>query len=401
MKDRDYQICKRCVMDTSVSDIIFDDHGICNYCTNFLKHSENILKIELAVQHENLSSLIDSIKKQGAGKAYDCIIGVSGGVDSSWALVEAVKLGLRPLAVHMDNGWNSELAQNNIANLVNKLGVDLYTHVIDWQEYKRLMQAFFDSDVVDVELLYDNAMFAVNYKKAAEYGVKFIMSGMNTTSEGMPMPKNWNWHKFDKKNIVEIGKRFGNVKLKTFPSIGTFDYIKFKFIKNIQWIPFLDFFQYNKIDAMKLLESDYGYKPYPYKHYESIFTRFYQGYILPQKFKIDKRRVHLGSLIISGQMTREDAINDLKKLPYPSEHALEEDKKYFLKKMGWTSKQLEEYLSRPAVSHTYYPSEKQLWDSILISGKDRFLYNTTKNIYKYIRTIIRKLRKHKDFTTIQ
>lgn len=401
MKEIEYKICQRCVMDTSVEDIKFDNKGICNYCSDFLKNSSNVLEINPSEQNLKLKTLIKEVKKSGKGKKYDCVVGVSGGVDSSWALVQAVKHGLRPLAVHMDNGWNSELAQNNIANLVRKLEVDLYTHVIDWTEYKNLMLSFLEADVIDVELLYDNAMFGLNYKQANKYGIKYILSGMNTTSEGMVIPKTWNWHKYDKKNIVQIGKKFKNVKLRTFPAIGTLYYIYSKFLKGIQWVPFPDYFQFNKVDVMKILQSEFDYKPYPYKHYESVFTRFYQGYILPNKFNVDKRRVHLGTLVAAGQMKRNDAIKDLEGIPYPSNRALEDDKKYFLKKMGWTNKDLEEYINRPGKSHSDYPSEKSLFYTILKGGEERPFYYTLKKIYKSIRVLFRKINNYKDFTKLK
>lgn len=355
------QVCKRCVMDNSAVGINFDEEGICGYCSEFLQRSGQILNKNPSLRKKELDFLITKVKANGVGKSYDCIIGVSGGVDSSWVLVQAVKLGLRPLAVHMDNGWNSELAQNNIENLVRGLGVDLYTHVIDWDEYRKLMQAFFDADVIDVELLYDNAMFSVNYEQAAKHGLKYILGGMNQATEGMRIPTNWNWFKFDKRNIRAIGKRFGNVKIKTFPAIGTIDYVLFEFLRGIRWVPFLDFLEFNKSEALESMQKDYGYKPYPFKHYESIFTRFYQGYILPEKFGVDKRRLHLGTLVISGQMTREAAILGLKGIPYQSESALEEDKKYFLKKMGWSTTQLIQYINRPERPHSDYPSEKPFW----------------------------------------
>lgn len=190
---RPYQICSRCVMDTSAIDITFDEDDVCNYCSNFIEKYGHILNKNPDQRRHDLNTFVAQVKKQGKGRQYDCVIGISGGVDSSWALVQAAKLGLRPLAVHMDNGWNSELAQNNIANLVRGLGIDLYTHVINWTEYRSLMQAFFDADVVDVELLYDNAMYAVNYQQAAKHGIKFILAGTNRATEGMPLPENWNW----------------------------------------------------------------------------------------------------------------------------------------------------------------------------------------------------------------
>lgn len=375
MKSKPYQICTRCVMDTSASDISFDERGVCNYCTEFLARSSHVLNKDPIQSKRDLDGLVKKIKTAGKGKPYDCIIGVSGGVDSSWVLVQAVKLGLRPLAVHMDNGWNSELAQNNIANLVRGLGVDLYTHVIDWNEYRKLMQAFFDADVLDVELLYDNAMLAVNYQLAAKYKTKFILSGSNQATEGMKMPTGWNWLKFDKRHIKALGKRGGVAQLETFPTIGTIDFVWFEFVRGIHWLPFLDYGDYNKQLAMDTLQRENGYKPYPYKHYESIFTRFYQGYILPNKFGIDKRKLHLSTLIASGQMNRDAAIKDLSGIPYPSVEALEEDKRYFLKKMGWSQEQFIRYIENPPIHHSEYPSEKPVWDFLIYIYKTfrRFL----------------------------
>jgi hypothetical protein len=226
------------------------------------------------------------------------------------------------------------------------------------------MQAFFDADVVDVELLYDNAMLAVNYQQAAAKGVRYILAGTNQATEGMEMPKNWNWFKFDRANIKALAARFGNARIKTFPAIGSLGFVWYTFVRGIRWTSFLDFIDYNKFDALRALQSDYGYKPYPYKHYESIFTRFYQGYLLPQKFGIDKRRVHLGTLVATGKMSRESALKMLSEIPYPSIAALEDDKKYFMKKMGWTIDQLQAYIARPGKPHDEYGTEKPLWDNM-------------------------------------
>lgn len=360
--NKEYRVCVRCVMDTSAGDIQFDSQGVCNYCKTFLERSKHIIHAGSMDKQRKLDSFVARVKHDGRGKPYDCIVGVSGGVDSSWVLVRAVELGLRPLAVHMDNGWNSELAQNNIANLVQGLGVDLYTHVIDWQEYRALMQAFFDADVIDVELLYDNAMLAVNYQQAAKYGVKWILSGSNQATEGMAMPKGWNWLKYDLRNIRAIAKAHGNVKMRTFPVFSVLRYVWAAHVRQVKWMAVLDMMDFNKNEAMQSLKNRFDYKPYPYKHYESIFTRFYQGYILPRKFGIDKRRLHFSSLIISGQMGREAAIMDLQGIPYPSEKDLKEDLAYFVKKMGWNMAQLDEYIQRPPRCHSEYASEKWLWD---------------------------------------
>ena len=365
VNERPYQQCTRCVMDATVADITFDKHGVCNYCSEFLERSGHIIHENLADKDARLQELVLRVKASGLGNPYDCIVGVSGGVDSSWTLVEVKRLGLRPLAVHMDNGWNSELAQNNIANLVNKLGVDLYTHVIDWNEYRELMQAFFDADVIDVELLYDNAMLAVNYQQAAKYGLKNILAGTNQATEGMRIPKGWNWFKYDKRNIEALARRHGMKGIDTFPAFGTADFIWSHFVKSVRWISFLDYLPFNKSDALEELEKYYGYKRYPFKHYESVFTRFYQGYILPRKFGVDKRKLHLGTLIASGQMSRDEALKGLEGIPYPSEADMQADLAYFLKKMKWTPQQLADYIARPGVPHDHYPSERLLFDSLL------------------------------------
>jgi N-acetyl sugar amidotransferase len=352
-------------MDTTAAGISFGPDGTCNYCTGFLATLRTYQKPSPAEQEAHLAEFVAKVKRDGVGKEYDCIVGLSGGADSAYTLYTARKLGLRSLAVHMDNGWDSELAANNIANLVRHLGVDLHTHVIDWEEYRTLMQAFFDADVIDVELLYDNAMAAVNNQQAARYGIRWILAGTNTATEGMPMPANWNWFKFDKKNIASIARRFAGVSLDTFPSIGTFDFARFRLINRVGWVSFLDYLNYEKSSCVQTLVSELGYRPYPYKHYESVFTRFYQGYILPTKFNVDKRKLHLSTLICSGQLTRADALEDLRHIPYPSEAEMQADRQYFLKKMGWTADQLEAYLGRPEVSHMRYGSEKALWDRLL------------------------------------
>ena len=363
MPQRPYQVCTRCVMDTSAREIAFDEKGICNFCSEFLEKSSHVLFMDEAERGRRREAYIARVKADGRGKKYDCIIGLSGGVDSSWALYLAVKLGLRPLAVHMDNGWDTELAQNNINNLVQKLGVDLHTHVIDWDEYRELMQAFFKADVIDIELLYDNAMLAVNYRQARKWGVRHILAGTNTATEGMAMPREWNWLKFDARNIRALWKRLGNgSRIKTFPAIGVAGFIYCEFLQGIKWENFLDYFIYNKADSLLVLVDEIGYKPYPYKHYESVFTRFYQGYILPRKFGVDKRRLHLGTLVASGQMTREEALTLLDQIPYPSEKDQESDIHYFLKKMGWSRGDLEAYLARPEKPHAIYGSEKALYD---------------------------------------
>ena len=352
------QNCTVCVMDTTANDISFDSNGQCNYCKNFQKKLN-----DLNQKRQNLVSFVEKIKIGGRNKNYDCIIGLSGGVDSCYALHKAIEIGLKPLVVHMDNGWNSELAQSNIENLVKKLNVDLFTYVIDWSEYKNMMESFFSADVIDIELLMDNAMLGINYQQASKNNIKYILAGTNTTSEGMAMPSNMNWFKYDKKNIINIIKIFGDNKINTYPIIGTLDLIKNILLKKIRWISFLDYFDYNKFEAIEVLKNKYQFKPYPYKHYESVFTRFYQGYILPTKFGVDKRKLHYSTLIISKQMDRESALKELhSKHAYPSDEMMENDKEYFLKKMNWSKEKLNNYLKRPEKSHLSYLSEKKFYD---------------------------------------
>ena len=371
----EYQICSRCIMSSKINDISFNEKGHCNYCEEFI--SELRKKTLSSSKHEvKKNSFMSKVKKNGENKSYDCIVGVSGGVDSSFALVKAVENGLRPLAVHMDNGWNSELAQSNIENLVRILEVDLFTYVIDWEEYRKLMQSFFDANVIDVELLYDNAMMTINYQQAAKHKIKYILSGSNLSTEGMRMPKEMNWFKYDKRNIKSIAKKFGGIKINTFPSIGTLDYIWYEFVKRIHWIHFLDYFNYKKDNALEILVKKYSYKSYPYKHYESVFTRFYQGYLLPKKFNIDKRILHLSTLIISNQMKRDEALNQIQQSPYPLEDQLDQDKNFFLKKMDWNEEQLKKYITEPEKSHSMYKTERPFYYFLvsiykIIFGKEK------------------------------
>jgi N-acetyl sugar amidotransferase len=360
----EYKICKRCLMDTSAEEIYFDEQGNCQFCNDFLKRLDNLSFFKTVENSKDLTVLIEKVKRNGLNKPYDCIVGLSGGLDSSWVLVQAVKAGLRPLAVHMDNGWNSELAQNNIECLVKKLDVDLFTYVIDWEEYRDLQEAFFDADVVDIELLYDNALAAINFKLARKYSLKYILSGSNTATEGVEMPREWAaQNKYDFQNIINIWKKFGKgYKLKSFPGYNFEQHLIDYYVKKIRWVPFLNYFNYNKKEAILILSNEYGFVPYPYKHYESVFTRFYQGYILPNKFGYDKRRNHLSALILTNQITRDEAFLILCESPYGLKSDENTDKDYFLKKFSWTIDKLEEYIKRPGIKHHIYGGENYKWD---------------------------------------
>lgn len=351
-------------MDTTAADIHFDERGVCNYCQDFEARLEAARQTG-AERQARRDAFIASIKAGGQGKEYDCVVGVSGGVDSSYALLLAVKHGLRPLAVHLDNGWNTELATHNIANLVNHLKVDLYTHVIDWEENRDLQRSFFAAHVVDIEMLMDNAMVALNYQQAARRGVKWILAGTNMATEGMAMPPGWNHFKFDARNIRRIQARFGTRPIKTHPLLSSFDYVWYEYVRRIKWISFLDYFQYDKFEALEALKKECGYRPYPYKHYESVFTRFYQAHILPRKFGYDKRRGHLAALIVSGQMTRDAALNMLEGPPYPDPDQEEQDRAFVMKKLGFTEETLAAYIKAPGIPHDRYGSEWPLYRTLL------------------------------------
>lgn len=351
--------CRTCLMDSTAQNFELSETGSCNFCDEFFQNYGSRLAQKDATSDLKLTKFLEQVKRRGQNQEYDCVIGLSGGADSCFALVKAVELGLRPLVVHMDNGWNSELAQNNIQNLVEKLNVDMVTHVIDWDEYRSMMEAFFVANVIDIELLYDNFMFSANYRTANKFGLKYIITGSNFQTEGIRMPDGWNWYKFDSLNIKSICKHSGVKNISSIQPVSTMDVAYFSIIKNIKWVPFLDYFDYEKENAISMLERDFSFKRYPYKHYESIFTRFYQGYLLPKKFGVDKRKLHLSNLVLTKQISRDTALKNIQESPYPSAEELENDKNYFLKKMGWTPKQLEDYLTDVVAQHDDFPNEKK------------------------------------------
>lgn len=356
-------------MDDSASDFIAKTGG-CNYCDDFFFASRDPKRVVGSKEKESkLSEMVSLTQKLGHNKPYDCIVGVSGGADSSWTLVKVIELGLRPLAVHMDNGWNSDLSVSNIHQLVSKLKVDLHTEVLDWEEYRNLMKAFFAADVVDIELLYDNAMYSACIRQARKYGLKVVLSGNNHATEGFRIPPGWNWNdKHDGGNIRSIARWYG-ARIKSFPVYSNWDFVWDYFVRKIKWVSFLDYLDYDKKAAMQELSENFGCRPYPYKHYENVFTRFYQGYLLPEKFHIDKRRSHLSALVCSGKMDREAAEKDLLENPYPSLEEREQDRMFFLKKMGWEGVELENYLRRPERSHDEWFTETRFFGPL----KEAFL----------------------------
>ena len=361
MKNRlPYQICTKTVMDTvGDSDIKFDEDGVCNYYHEF-REKLKVRVPEATIAEEQLKSMVSAIKKGGKGKQYDCIIGISGGVDSTYTAWLVKELGLRPLAIHLDNGWNSELAVKNIENILNKLDIDLYTEVLDWEMFKDLQLSFLKASTPDGEIPTDHAILTILYRMAAKFGIKYIISGMNFRNEGM-LPPSWARGYLDWKYISSVQKKFGTQSLANFPHMSVFDFLKFNLIKKIRSISFINYIPFDKDKAMKVIKKELDWKYYGGKHYESIYTRFYQGYILPKKFNIDKRKAHLTCLIASTvEVTREEALTTLK-LPPCDEQMIRDDKEYVLKKFGLSEEDFENMMNTTPKTILDYPNH-HVWE---------------------------------------
>ncbi len=338
-------------MDTSDPDITFDGNGVCNHCHAY---DEAVQKCAVSGEAGRLKvqEIVAAIRNEGRGKRYDCVIGVSGGVDSTYVAYVVKNLGLRPLAVHLDNGWNSELAVKNIENVLQKLNIDLHTHVIDWEEFRSLQVAFLRASTPDSEIPSDHAIVSLLYKMASKLNIPTIITGYNSRTESH-LPRSWSYGHFDWKYIRSVNMAYGKRTLRTFPHMNIVKYLILR--TRHRMINILDYLDYSKQDAMKLLENELNWKYYGGKHYESIYTRFYQGYILPGKFGFDKRRCHLSSLICSGEVSRHMALRELEQMTYPLEMQ-QEDRNYVIKKLGLTDKVFEELMSAPRKTFGDYPS---------------------------------------------
>lgn len=346
-----YRICNKCVMDTTDPDITFNEVGVCNHCTHYEKQMDQLPKGKEA--QDILNNLIEQIKKDGQSNEYDCIIGLSGGVDSTYvAYLVKEKFGLRPLAVHLDNGWNSELSVINMENIVKKLDIDLYTHVIDWEEFKDIQLSFLKSSTPDSEVPSDHAIFSVLRQVAKKHKIKHVINGINIKTESHHA-LSWSQGHSDFGYIKGIQKKFGSKKIKTFPHGNRLTI--FEDIFSRKWVNILNFIDYDKDEAKRLITEKLNWKDYGGKHYESIYTKFFQGYILPQKFGYDKRKMHLSSLICAGVVTREDALDELEQPPYPVQEQLD-DREYLIKKFKITLELFEEIMNRPVKSYYDYPS---------------------------------------------
>lgn len=354
------EVCKRCVMDTTDPEIVFDENGICNHCTNaILNLSKPPYSLSKQEKQIALEKLIEEIKNNGKNKKYDCVVGISGGVDSSYVAYKVKELGLRPIAVHLDNGWDSELSVQNIENICKKLDIDLFTYVIDWEEFKDLQLSFLKASTPDSEIPTDHAIVAILYKIAAKYGIKYIMAGYNFSTESV-MPKAWSYGHHDWKYIKSLQKIFGGKKLKSFPHISLLQMLYYNNIANIHRVPILNYLDYNKGEAVEIIKDKIGWRAYEYKHYESNYTKFYQAYVLPEKFNFDKRKAHFSSLIVSGQMTREKAIEELKKDIYPFEQK-REDRNYVINKFGITEEEFDKIMNDKPKKYQDYPSYENSW----------------------------------------
>ncbi|MEO7087831.1 MAG: N-acetyl sugar amidotransferase, partial [Bacteroidia bacterium] len=339
-------------------DLILDTKGICNHCHAFDIAYSKLPKGE--ERDKELLRIMQRIKAERKNKKYDCLLGVSGGVDSSYLAYLCKKLDLHPLIIHFDNGWNSELAVQNIESLLNKLEYDLQTYVINWEEFKDIQLAYFKAGVVDLEFPTDHAILSSMFNIAKKNKIKYILSGHNIVTEGVYMPKSWVHRKLDFINFKDIHTKFGTLKRKTFPSISFFKNLFIRFLSKYEFVPLLNYTDYNKAAVKNILINELGWRDYGGKHYESIFTRFYQGYILPQKFHIDKRQFHYSCLIQSGQITREDALKEMS-LPIYDASVLKTDKEYVLKKLNFSEESFQEYMCAPIHKHSDYKTDQDYW----------------------------------------
>lgn len=356
------KICTNCVMDSTDSNIVFDDHGVCDHCNTFKNQIEPFWHTDER-GHKQLEQLVYKIKKEGNGKDFDCMMGMSGGIDSSFLLYKMVtEFGLRPLVFHVDAGWNSQIAVNNIERLVDGLGLDLYTEVINWEEMKDLQLAFFKSGVPHIDVPQDHAFFATMYKFASKYKIKTILTGGNYSTECVRNPLEWMYYQSDSIQLKDIYKKHGTGKLSDYPVTNILWHkIWLPYFKGIKLYRPLDFIPYDKDEAMQTLVDKFGYQKYPQKHFESRFTRFYEGFWLPERFNYDTRKVQYSSLILTGQMTREEALDKLK-TPVYTEDQIKEDFEFVSNKLGIKTEELWGYFNAPKMTFKDYKSQQSIYN---------------------------------------
>ena len=355
-------ICKRCVMDSSDKAIYFNADGICDHCLTFDREIMPVWNNGVG-RDEELKLIVDGIKKNGAGEDFDCILGMSGGIDSSYLLYLAKeKLGLRPLVFHVDAGWNSQIAVNNIERLVDGLNLDLFTEVINWRDMQSLQRSFFKAGVPHVDVPQDHAFFATMYKFASKHNIKNIITGGNYSTECVRNPKEWMYYQSDSIQLRDIHKKHGEPSLQNYPLTNILWHkLYLPYFKGIKLHRLLDFMPYDKEEATKFLVDNYGYQRYPQKHFESRFTRFYESYWLPTKFGYDTRKVQFSSLILTDQMAREEALKELSKPAYDPEtvhHELE----YVASKLDWSIEQLKSCLHAPNKTYKDFANQETIYN---------------------------------------
>jgi N-acetyl sugar amidotransferase len=356
-----YKICTTCVMDTSDSKITFDEHGVCDHCRTFYSDTLPNWHTDERGQ-KNLDDMVERIKAAGRDKDFDCIIGMSGGIDSSYlTYIAKEKLGLRPLVFHVDAGWNSQIAVNNIERIVDGLKLDLYTEVINWEEMKDLQLAFFKSGVPHVDAPQDHSFFATMYKFADKYDVKYILTGSNLSTECVRNPVEWMYYQSDSIQLRDIHNRFGTRPLREFPVTSILWHkLYLPYIKRVRALKPLNYLPYVKTEAVSLLSSRFGWQPYPQKHFESRFTRYYESFWLPKRFGYDVRRVQYSSLILTKQMTRNVALKQLESLPY-DESTIEHESEFVANKLGITVDELMSYLNAPKRTYRDFRSQERVY----------------------------------------
>lgn len=356
-----YRICTNCVMDTSDPAIAFDENGVCDHCNGFRKHVEPKWHPD-ETGRQMFARTVEEIRESGKGKEFDCIIGLSGGLDSSFLLhLVVTEFQLRPLVFHVDGGWNTDIAVNNIQVLVEKLGLELYTEVINWQEMKDFQLAFFKSGVPHIDIPQDHAFIATLYKFANKNNIKYILNGGNISTECVRNPLEYLYHGTDMRQIRDIQNKFCTIPLKTYPfSDVLFHKFYLRYIKGLKVVKPLDWMPYTKELARETLKSTYGWMPYPQKHFESRFTRFFEGYWLPERFGFDTRRVQFSSLILTEQMTRDDALTQLERPAYDPA-TIEHEFDYIAKKLGITSDELRGYFTMPKKSYRDYKNSEGMF----------------------------------------
>jgi N-acetyl sugar amidotransferase len=356
-----YQICKRCIMDTSDPRIVFDERGYCNHCSLLMDRRDRYwLPDERG--RKKLDQLIADIRQAGKGREYDCAMGISGGVDSSYLAMIASEWGLRILAIHVDGGWNTELAVRNIENMVSKQGIDLHTFVIDWEEMRDLQVAFLRAGVPNQDIPQDHAFFAALYRETARHDVPYVLTGSNYATESI-LPAAWGYSAGDLTHLRAIHERFGTRPLRSFPQLG-FLYFNWYLprVKKVKIVAPLDLLPYSKSMAIRELESRFGWRYYGGKHYESRFTKFFQAWYLPTKFGFDKRRAHVASLVASGEITRDEALAQMEQPLYQPDD-LEKDKDYVARKLGLPRSAFDELMAAQPHAHEDYPTNRWMHEA--------------------------------------